>query len=229
MKKFLPILLVFALHIWIPTASGQVQIEGWHVYPVLNRCPDSVPEHGSLDISIGLPKVWTKEQIAQIKFEWTLSHGRITDGQATNKITADPGEGNITLTVDVAISGPMFPNVVERCNIRVLRPEPRVFQEFTFSNEEHFQMLSDLFFEELANNPSDRGVVMLYARTNLDIRRLQNLLQRWTSFRKFDAKRFRVVNVLGHATRSVQFWMVPGGADEPRPGLLSSKTKRSWL
>lgn len=205
---------------------AQVQIEGWHLYPELKKCPETVAEYSRLQVAVALPKVWTKEQIAQIKFDWNVSQGRINDGQGTEQITIDTGPGDITLTVEVSLKGPMFPNVKESCTVSVLRPEPKLFQEFEFSNEEHFQMLSDLFFLELSNNPASSGGVILYAQTDQGLRRLQNLMKRWSDFRKTDTTRFKIVKVAKSRIRGVQFWMIPPGADDPKPALLDLKDNK---
>lgn len=214
------ILFGILLFLIAAAAPAQVRIEGWHLYPELRKCPERVPWNGTFDVSVSLPSVWTKEQVSEIKFEWTVSGGDITDGQGTEKITVRPGSYQQNITAEVDMKGPMFPNVSESCNVSVDDPPQAVLHdEFRFSNQEYLEMRLHGFAADLENEPAGRGYIIIYPESNQRYSRIERMIRNWVRLRRFDAARITLVKSEKNLKTMIQLWIVPPGAEDPPPGL----------
>lgn len=216
---------ICVLLVSVSQLAAQVRVEGWHIYPELRKCPERVKANETFEVTVALPSVWTKEQVSQIKFDWKLSAGSITDGQGTEKITVNPGADAHYFEVNVEMKGPMFPNVVERCSVAVdPLPTAVLYEEFRFHNLEYLQMMLDHLFAELNNNPSSQGFIMTYPETDRQYPQIERVIKNWTRVRRFDA-RTTIVRGEKNSKSMIQFWIVPPGAENPKPGLQNRNDK----
>lgn len=198
----------------VSNVPAQVQIEGWHVYPTLRKCPELVQPNTPFEISVELPPKLTKQQRAEVKFEWSVS-ADITAGAGTEKITINSGDRwNISIEVDM--KSPYFPNVRESCNVSVEpAPKPELEAEInTVGNCEDGSRALQGLLASLANNPSDEGHIVIYTEKN-KIRSSSTREREIRSAMKLfggSYDRLRIVRAELRDNAKTQFWRVPPGA-----------------
>lgn len=160
-------------------------------------------------------------------YNWSVSAGTIISGQGTPSITLKtPRPADITDSVTVTLERRFreahYPMVQQEasCVVHVDRaPEPRMIDEFRTAGdncEEGFARL-DSFFNELNNNPNNQGVIVVYG----DLRdaqaraRRELQLRNHFGFRNFPPDRVTFVQGADKENGTLQFWLVPPGANTP--------------
>jgi hypothetical protein len=157
-------------------------------------------------------------------YNWTVSAGRIVEGQGTRTIridTAGAAGQNITATVDVRAAGLSCP---ASCSLPVATPrqECRKFDEFPKLPRNDEKARLDNFAIDLQNTPGSSAYIVVYparaSRTGETEQHTNRIVDYLVSYRGIDAGRIiRLIGPVGQDFR-VELWTCPPGV---RPsGLL---------
>jgi len=155
-------------------------------------------------------------------YNWTVSAGRIIEGQGTNSITVDTNglEGQ-TLTAGLAMSG--YEEVCSAsCSIQFPIPLTcRRFDEFPEISRNDEKARLDNFAIELQNDPTSIAYVIIYPglrdRSGVAQTRSTGIVDYMVNSRRFEAR--RMVTLVGPAREQskAQLWACPQGAQPPKP------------
>jgi hypothetical protein len=101
--------------------------------------------------------------------------------------------------------------------------------EFGKVYEEDLRSRFDNFLVTLQNNPTFKGVIIAYQGTdvlpaNFDLP-LERLYQNHIRFRSFDPNRVEVINGGFRKVQATELWIVPPGAEMPKPSNTVPKPK----
>ena len=212
--------------IFLASLSGFVTAQGAHyTYPFSIECPDRLVSPGeTLSVTAKFEGGYTGERYSPT-YDWHTSSGTIESGQGTQKISLTIGAddvSNVHVTLNRKFLEAHFPDVQRdaTCTIAVVqKPLARMKDEFrTDGNncEEGFARLDSLFVD-LGNDPTARGVVVLYGdvRSAAAAARRELQLRNHFIFRKFPLDRVEFVRGAARENGTTQFWVVPQGADAP--------------
>lgn len=181
-------------------------------------CPDSVlpdqPITFRANVSGGSAQI-------DLIYNWTVTAGRIIDGQRTRTITVDTAGlagQTVTATLNVRAAGLDCP---ASCAVQIPIPklDCRKFDEFPNipRNEEKARL--DNFAIDLQNAPGDTAYVVVYpgrgGRAGDAEQRMTRVVDYLVIYRGVDAR--RIVKVVGPArdTLTVSLWSCPQGVRPP--------------
>jgi hypothetical protein len=151
-------------------------------------------------------------------YSWTVSAGRIVEGQGTNSITVDTtGLAGQTVKATVSIGGYNL-DCSASCavSIPVAARNARKFDEFPdiTSNDERARL--DNFMIELGTDPTSTAYVIVYPSQTGDVQKhKRRIVDYLVNSRGFDAR--RIVTLVGPPRRDllVELWNMPQGAKPP--------------
>ena len=154
---------------------------------------------------------------------WSVSAGTIESGQGTSSITvrapADGSVSNITATAEVGGLDPNCGCTTTASESAPVAPKPTatLIDEFGKAPDDDVKARVDNFYIQLNNNPSAQGYIINYGNA-AQIKKRKAQIMKAINFRKYDVNRVTFVD--GGDTgagESTKFWLVPAGADAPRP------------
>lgn len=160
-----------------------------------------------------------------LSINWTVNRGTITAGQGTRSIVVQTGmeDADSTVTATVQLSGfdpncASCPSTASESAPVAPNPEPILVDEFGKLSNDEIRAKLDIFFAELANNPTDMGYVINYG-TSREIAARERLITNHITFRRFDRSRITMVSGGTSPTGEVntRLYRVPQGADNPNP------------
>jgi PEGA domain-containing protein len=169
---------------------------------------------------------------AALKYTWkvTPSTARIISGLGTSTLTVDStGLGGqritATLTADDGSSDPACAQTAQAVSIiAAIKKTAIVACEFDECNNCTFddqKARLDNLAVELQNDPSTTGYIIAYGGRTSPLGQVEKLMSRareyLTTQRGIDASRLVVVNGGFREADSVELWIVPSGAQTPRP------------
>jgi hypothetical protein len=216
------------------TSNGEEECEALSSTTVLvNRCaprpvcPTAViacPENIVADAPLTFSTTVTggSANVAPL-YNWTVSAGRIIQGQGTNSITVDTkGLTGQTVKATVSIAGYNL-DCSASCSVSIpvaIRPA-RKFDEFPdiTSNDEKARL--DNFVIELKADPTATAYIMVYPsrrdRTGDAQRHTKRIVDYLVNYREFDAR--RIVTLVGPPRDNllIELWNLPQGAQPPTP------------
>jgi hypothetical protein len=157
-------------------------------------------------------------------YNWSVSSGTIASGQGTALIMVetDPAMAgsSLTATVDVPDLGgmPCGSSASETVTF-ISTPSVRLVDEFSTAGtncEDVFARL-DSFYNELNNNPSSMGAIIVYseAPSYSSGGRRQKQIRNHIKMRNFDLSRITFINGSLMKDAKTEFWFVPPGASLP--------------
>lgn len=155
-------------------------------------------------------------------FNWTVSAGRIIQGQGTSSITVDTtGLEGQTLNASLAMTG-YETDCSASCSIQF--PVPlvgRKFDEFPEISRNDEKARLDNFVIELQNDPTSVGYLIIYPgvrdRSGAAQTRAAGIVDYIVNSRGLEAR--RIITLVGPAREQsmVQLWASPQGAQPPKP------------
>lgn len=174
-----------------------------------------------------------------VSYNWVTSIGTISSGQGTPAITVETSgvDGGATITVTLTLSGvPDFCESSWSESSSIFEdPKARLFDEYRFWKDvrsvsfdgflvaEDLWARTDSYFNELNNNPSDQGVVIVYGPSAASIAKLERAVRNYIKWRRIDPARITIINGGNEMRPIVQQWLVPPGAETPSPVVDHSK------
>lgn len=96
------------------------------------------------------------------------------------------------------------------------RPEAYKSEEFGKATNGYVKMIFDGFMVELNNNPTAQGYIINYG-TAKEIRARERQIRNAIAFRKYDRSRIVMVRGGNSGKLETQLWIVPAGAENPKP------------
>lgn len=157
-------------------------------------------------------------------YVWTVDKGKIIGGQGTPSIRVDT-EGlrgqtitaTLTLTLDDLLKdcGKTASDTGSIAEV----PQARLIERMQNPNCEYRQMLMDVFFTELNNNPNATGYIFTYGSPRT-VAQTEKKIRANLKWRKYDESLIVFVNGGGRSKKpTIDYWLVPAGADIPTPEL----------
>ncbi|MCA1594475.1 MAG: hypothetical protein LC754_17980 [Acidobacteria bacterium] len=182
-------------------------------------CPDTVatgqPVTFTASASGGTPGITPV-------FNWKISAGTITAGQGTPTITVDTsGLAGQPITATVAVEGYNL-NCTASCQTSVPAPIlPHKADEFGEISRDDEKARLDNFAISLQNEPGAQGYIIAYAgrrsRPGEGQRRAERVKAYLVNTRGLAASRVVTVDGGFRESAATELWIVPPGAETPRP------------
>jgi hypothetical protein len=216
----LPVLLSVAISQFCVTKAQEAKTQT--TCPVITIiCPDETYTTELMDCSASVSRV---ADSSELKFQWTVSNGRLVKGQDTQCAqisTYGSLLSLVELTVEVIGSWPDHCPRQARGEARVYAsdPGPELLTEYgdiPFDNEKPNldQLVGRLILE-----PGTQPVIIAYAGRRAfageALRRAEQAKEYLVSHWKIEPLRIIIVDGGYRDTRSVELWLRPQGADVP--------------
>jgi hypothetical protein len=163
----------------------------------------------------------------KIEYLWTVSGGKITEGQGASSIKVEKieikGLGNINVTATVEVKG--FPsncaNTASETAGIIIHYRNVLFDEFGKPREAEVSTRIENLFLRLAEEPGSQAYFINYG-TEREIAGRETQLLRVIRLSKLDLKRVTIING-GANYRSAgvftRVWIVPPGVEPPTPDM----------
>jgi hypothetical protein len=183
-------------------------------------CPDNVVVDQPLTFSSNLSIVTLG--VAPI-YNWTVSAGRIIEGQGTSSIRVDTtGLAGQTVRATLSMGG-YAPDCSDTCAVQIPVPQlsSRKFDEFPSIARNDEKARLDNFGVELQNDPKASAYVIVYpgrsGKTGDVQKHTTRIVDYLVNSRGIDAR--RTVTLVGRTRDElmVELWLSPQGATPPRP------------
>ncbi|MBC7795714.1 MAG: hypothetical protein H7Z37_02445 [Pyrinomonadaceae bacterium] len=154
-----------------------------------------------------------------IGYTWSVSAGKIIEGQGTPviKVIQPDAGANITVTVEVKGFPEDCPNTSSETAATIGCGLLDSSDEFSLDARRIDKARLDSFFTELQNNPNDQGYIIERFKSNTSKAVIKQKLAKISSYikmRGFDPTRITVIHDLADENRT-QFFRVPPGATPP--------------
>jgi hypothetical protein len=164
--------------------------------------------------------VWFPDANNSDQLKWSVSGGQIA-ARFLDRVTVTPlSEDSKRVEVFLQVADVPMPCNDRRHATALFGVQPRLFDSFPVVSNGEFRSKMDIFFAELSNNPTDKGVVHTYgSRTNggRDALARERLIRNHIGFRRFDPSRITFVMAGFREEMQTDFWMVGPGAEDPVP------------
>lgn len=95
-------------------------------------------------------------------------------------------------------------------------PQPRLFETLGKTYDDAIWRILRAFYDELSIDPSTDGRIISYGSPS-QIRFFQRIVRARINNAKFDGSRIKIVNGGKKTKTEHQFWIIPAGADLPKP------------
>jgi hypothetical protein len=160
------------------------------------------------------------ESVNKTDYEWSISAGKIVEGQGTNQIRVDSTATDAKrITASVQIKG-----FAPECGNQAFATTevgmfPYKFAEIEYNNS-YLAALLDGMYIELINNSSLKGYVIIYGQrvgNSKEVLRSINTTKQYLQFRHFDMSRVSIVHGGFREEGAVEIYLIPAGIDLPKP------------
>lgn len=183
------------------------------------NCPDvqqaGTPVTFTASVSGGTPG-------ATPVYNWIISAGKIISGQGTPTITVDTaGLAGQPISATVEVAGYSL-ECRASCQASVpVQPNPTKFDEIGEVSRDDEKARFDTYAIELQNSPGAQGYIIAYGgrskRSGTGRQRAERARDYLVNTRGIDASRIVIIDGGARDTGSTQLWIVPPGANPPRP------------
>lgn len=154
-----------------------------------------------------------------LQYKWTVSGGKIIEGQGTLAVKALQNENGENLTVTLEVIG-----LPEKCANTASETAPpwcplesQLIDEFSIDSTRIDKARLDNFLTSLQNNPSAMGYIIekFDSKTSKNTVKLKNQkIANYLTFRGFDKSRIILLNALADENLT-QLFLIPAGASPP--------------
>ncbi|MGB7201907.1 MAG: hypothetical protein WBD16_06525 [Pyrinomonadaceae bacterium] len=163
--------------------------------------------------------LWINPAQAEAKFSWTISVGKILEGQGSQTITVDP-EGNRRMTVIVEVIGLPLPCTrVAFITIDFDRMVP-LHESISTQNLDVLNARISYLIQRMRFDLQGRAYLIVYERRDSLIGqsgRAMGKVKKIFADRNYDMTRVKLINGGHREDERVEFWVLPEGADLPKP------------
>jgi hypothetical protein len=101
-------------------------------------------------------------------------------------------------------------------------PVAKKIDEFGVNPDGYVKMVIDSFYVELGNNPTAQGIILNYGTDN-EIAHREKQIAKAIMLRRYDGSRITVVRAGFWKELKTEFWVVPSGAEKPKPKSTAEK------
>lgn len=217
----------------IDTAADEEECEAFASTTVLVRCPPPVcpnvaiacPEQIAVDQPLTFRSTITGGTAnVRPEYNWTVSAGRIIEGQGTNSITVDTtGLAGQTVTASLSMDGYNLDcSAVCSVGIPIPIPPSRKFDEFPDIARNDEKARLDNYAIELQNDPTATAYVIVYpgqrSRTGDVQRHTNRIVEYLVNTRGIDGGRIMTITGPQRNELFIELWLTPQGAVAPIPG-----------
>lgn len=194
----------------------------------VHQCPNirvSCPDDASTAPVKFTVEVTGADPNAKLTYNWRVSAGTITNGQATNTIIVDrTGLGGQPVTATVEIGG-LESNCgrTASCSTSIIEPSiaPRKFDEYSILALKDERMRLDKFATQLISEPGSQGYIISYAGRRVRLSEADARAGRAKNYliQQYEINPERIVKVGGGYREdwTIELWIVPTGATPPSP------------
>ena len=215
------------LELWIvpksaelPTPTPTFKKEDVVYCPEINVAGDKFVQDGGQPINFSVVVKGAAEN-RQFPLEWSVSAGKIIEGQGTNQIKVDLSETNKKIVTAAVIVKTLPPE----CNCHAYNSteiglHPNKVDEFGYILYSDLSARMDGYFIQLNNDPSASGYVVIYASRaggKKDAAKVIRNIKMAVRFRRYDESRVKVVDGGFREEMTVEFYLVPAGVEPPKP------------
>lgn len=158
---------------------------------------------------------------ASLPLEWSVSDGKIIDGQGTNQIQIDLSETDAKkITAAVIVK-----NLPPECDSHAYHTTeigmfPYVFDQFGHIPYSDIAARIDGFFVQLSYEPTMTGYIIIYGSRmgeKRDVARVMRNIRQFIEFRRFDPSRIVLVDGGLREEMFVEVYLLPPGVEPPKP------------
>lgn len=218
----------------IDSSANEEECEVFSSIAVLVKCPPTPPVCPTVNIScpdpvaVDQPVTFTSTLAGSLGnvspvYNWTVSAGRIIEGQGTPTIKVDT-KGLAGQSIRAALSLAGY-NMECSANCAIEFPIPltcRKFDEFAELSRNDEKARLDNYFIDLQNDPTSTAHVIVYpgqrGKQGAVQTQISHIVDYLVNSRGLDAR--RIVTQVGpqRGAMSVELWACPQGAVPPKPG-----------
>jgi hypothetical protein len=215
--KYFPLILLF-VSFFSFTVSAQTSQNP--------ACP-TISVTGGRIVKPGEPLDFTVKvenyDLSKITFEWTVSGGKLIEGQGTTaiKVSKDNEDENITATVTVKGLPEGCPMNASETGSVCHCVHPILFNEFSIPASQIDKARLDNLVKEIADNPSSQIYIIEYFKRGTAQKIIDRKIQKITDYlvyeRQIEKERITILTDSEIDMKITRFWLVPPGAEPPKP------------
>jgi hypothetical protein len=192
-------------------------------------CP-TVKVSGGGVVEPGQPRNFTAAikgyDSSKLSFNWTVSVGEILEGQGTSSIKVLKKNDNEPTTAVVEVMGgpegcPALNGAETETIICILTPRSVLVDEFSIPAAQVDKPKLHFFATELGNKPGAQGFIIEYFNRGTSKKIVERKIRKINDYFdqiKIDKTRFTILTAESEIEKNrTKFWIVPPGADNPRP------------
>ncbi|HEY8563240.1 MAG TPA: hypothetical protein VIL74_22875 [Pyrinomonadaceae bacterium] len=210
--------LLFCLVLW-PAGFAAAQANQTVDCPAIDVSGGGVVELGA---EMSFTVTVTNYDSSRLSYKWTISAGKISEGQGTASIAVTDYKNGEAITANVEVKGlpeSCVNSASETGSVIIDYILPTLIDEFGDIQSGEIQNRIDSLYQfKLRNEPNSQGYIINYG-SNKEVARRERLIRKSIFLRKYDAS--RVTFVRGGAKPEsksgawTKFWLVPPGAMPP--------------
>lgn len=180
--------------------------------------PSAVPREGEhMTFSV---RVDEKTKDLNLKYVWSVSQGKIVEGQGTTAITVE-WKIDFAVTATVEIKG--LPEGCQNTDSETIIydpvPEAEFIDEFAFSDSKIDSTKFDKINTALNDDPSTQAYIIIYndgKTSSAKIEQKEQQIRKIISEKNISPDRIIIVRGV-EKENLIRFWLVPAGATPPTP------------
>jgi len=167
-------------------------------------------------------KVGDEAKNLSLEYAWTVTQGKIIEGQGTPSIKVDIAglnDLNITATVEIKGLPKNCAKIASETGSVVIDYRAKLFNEYGKLSANKIREHLKSLYVELGNNSKFKGYIINYG-TDTEIAIREKQIRKARNFLKYDASRITIVNGGSNPNGTgvwTKVWIVPPGADNPQP------------
>jgi PKD-like domain len=153
------------------------------------------------------------------KYEWSVDNGTITNGQGTRIVDVIAHGYGVNVKATVSVSGLQKGCSNTASETVGVEPEPHigVIDEWGEMPNDDQRGRLDLFFAELSNNPTHKGLIIIYSKNKAVERRRLKLYLDHARFRRFDKSQLTFCLMVVGQTSTKLYRLRSDFLDKPEP------------
>ncbi len=162
---------------------------------------------------------------AKLEYLWSVSDGKIIEGQGTRAIIVGevPWDSTPTATVDIKGLPEGCPNTDTETGVICSCISPILVDELEISSKPINLKRLNTFVSEIKSNPDDAAYIIIYSNKRFslsEIKRKESFIKNYLVSRQIEENRIKIIIARNNGNNDenrIRFWRVPQGAQPPTP------------